>query len=75
MSNATAKATAKAKLMSLLDQYAQEAGFANLQDLKNNYTDKAYAKVVGAMVLRSLEDEGFDHKTIITFRDFNEKFM
>lgn len=66
---------AKAKLMSLLDQYAQEAGFANLQDLKNNYTDKAYAQVIGAMTLRAFKDEGFDDQTIATFKEFNKTLV
>ena len=37
----------------LLDQYAQEAGFVNLLDLKNSYTDRAYAATMQSLVRRA----------------------
>jgi hypothetical protein len=53
------------KLRALLDQYAQEAGFTNMLDLKDNYTPKAYGSVVAQMVLRALADKGFDRSAIL----------
>jgi len=41
------------KLMSLLDQYAQESGFRDLADMKASYTDRAYATALGAMIQRA----------------------
>lgn len=41
------------KMMTLLDQYAQEAGFRDLADMKNSYSDRAYAAAVAPMILRA----------------------
>lgn len=40
-------------LMALLDQYAQESGFADLADMKASYNDRAYAVALGAMLQRA----------------------
>lgn len=40
-------------LMALLDQYAQESGFADLADMKASYNDRAYATALGAMIQRA----------------------
>lgn len=41
------------QLMALLDQYAQESGFADLADMKASYNDRAYAVALGAMLQRA----------------------
>lgn len=46
------------KLMALLDQYAQESGFADLADLKNNYMPRAYNHTMAMMVRRARYELG-----------------
>lgn len=45
--------TTNPQMMMLLDKYAQEAGFANLADMKNNYSDRTYSAVLAPMVRRA----------------------
>ena len=45
--------TTNPALMALLDQYAQESGFRDLADLKNSYTDRAYAHTVSMLLRRA----------------------
>jgi hypothetical protein len=48
--------TTNPALMALLDQYAQASGFRDLADLKNSYTDRAYAHTL-SMLLRRANSE------------------
>ena len=45
--------TTQTQTMLLLDQYAQESGFVNLEDMKNNYSDRAYAAVMISLLHRA----------------------
>jgi hypothetical protein len=48
--------TVNPALMALLDQYAQESGFADLADLKHNYTDRAYAHTLSSLLRRATSE-------------------
>jgi uncharacterized protein YihD (DUF1040 family) len=41
------------QLMALLDQYAQESGFKDLADLKDNYMPRAYQQVMPMFIRRA----------------------
>ena len=60
----------QAQFMAQLDQYAQESGFANLADLKNNYTEQAYRAVLTPMMWRAMRDVGIDDETVNKCQNF-----